>query len=122
MRMAVAITATIFAVGNILFGPAVNARVGDVVGNLLKRHVLQHDVGHGGIRQCDVMPTFTVYTSQNRGCAISCAAVFGGITWETWSRGKGDDACIRMSFRITVFATSMDRCFGSPEIVGEVGF
>ena len=29
--------------------PPVNTCVGDVVGNLLERRVLQHDVGHGGI-------------------------------------------------------------------------
>src|ERR1700720_4401784 len=63
------------------------------------------------------MPAFTVYASQNRGGAISCAAVVGGITRETWSRNKGGPAGVRISFRIVVCVPSMDRCFGSPEIV-----
>src|ERR1039458_353794 len=63
------------------------------------------------------MPAFTVYASQNLGCSVSCAAVVGGITRETRSRDKGDKAGISLGFRITVCVTSMDRCFGSPEIV-----
>src|ERR1035438_6755173 len=63
------------------------------------------------------MPAFTVYASQNLGGAISCAAVVGGITRKTWSRDKGGKAGIRIGFRIAVCVTSMDRCFGSPEIV-----
>src|ERR1700722_12225413 len=63
------------------------------------------------------MPAFTVYAPQNLGGAISCAAVVGGITRETWSRDKGDEAGIGLGFRIAVCVPSMDRCFGSPEIV-----
>src|ERR1700677_2313435 len=63
------------------------------------------------------MPAFTVYASQNLGCAIGCAAVVGGITRETWSRDKGDKAGISIGLRITVCGASMDRCFGPPEIV-----
>src|ERR1700735_3379891 len=63
------------------------------------------------------MPAFTVYASQNLGGTISCAAVVGGITRETWSQDKGDKARIRIGLRISVCVPSMDRCFGSPEIV-----
>src|ERR1700678_2770492 len=63
------------------------------------------------------MPTFTVYTSQNLGCAIGYGAVVGGITRETRCRDKGGKARIRIGFRIAVCVASMDRCFGPPEIV-----
>src|ERR1700727_3367890 len=63
------------------------------------------------------MPAFTVYASQDLGCAIGCAAVVGGITRETWSCDKGDKAGIRIGLWITVCGASTDRCFGPPEIV-----
>src|SRR5947207_10073 len=63
------------------------------------------------------MSAFTVYASQSLCGAIGCAAVVGGITGETWCRDKGGKAGIRISFRIAVCVTSIDRCFGSPEVV-----
>src|SRR6202035_3829396 len=63
------------------------------------------------------MPAFTVYASQNLGGAISCTTMVRGVTRETWSHNKGDKAGIRIGFWIAVCATSMNRCFGSPEIV-----
>src|SRR3984885_4422359 len=63
------------------------------------------------------MPAFTVYASQNLGGTISCAAVVGGITRETWSQHKGGPAGISIGFRIAVCVPGVDRCFGSPEIV-----
>ena len=78
---------------------AVNARVGDVVGNLLKRGVLQDDVGHRRIRQRDRMSSLAVQPSQNLGSSTTCTAVVGGITRETWGRDKGDKAGIRIGFR-----------------------
>src|SRR6266849_5881179 len=62
-----------------LVGPkmysAVDARVGDVVGNLLKRGILQHDAGHGRICQCDRMSSFAVKTSHDLGRRVTCTAV-----------------------------------------------
>src|ERR1700722_14683151 len=63
------------------------------------------------------MPTFPVGTFHNHGSAIGCAAMVGGIARETGSRDKGDEAGIRTGLRIPVSAPSMDRRFGSPEIV-----
>ena len=55
--------------------PAINAGVGDVVRNLLKRGVLQDDVGQRRIRQRDGMPRFAVKTTQDFGATAACAAV-----------------------------------------------
>ena len=59
--------------------PAVNARVGDVAGNLLKRAILQDDVGHRRIRQRDRMASLTVKTPQDLGGSIASTTVVGGI-------------------------------------------
>ena len=55
--------------------PAVNARVGNIVGNLLKRGVLQDDVGQRRVCQWDRMSGFAVKTSQDLGRTSACAAV-----------------------------------------------
>ena len=55
--------------------PTVNARVGDAVGYLLRRGVLQDDVGYRRIRQRDRMSGFAVKPSQNLGCSVACTAV-----------------------------------------------
>ena len=54
---------------------AVDARVGDVVGYLLERGVLQDDFGYRGVRQRNRMAGFAVKTPQNLGCSIACSAV-----------------------------------------------
>ena len=55
--------------------PAVNARVRNVIRNLLKRGVLQDDVGHHRIGQGDRMSSFALETSQHFGCAVAGTAV-----------------------------------------------
>src|SRR6476660_5641286 len=96
---------------------AINARVGDIVGYLLKRGVLQDDVGHRRIRQRDRVSSFAVHTSQNFGSSTTSAAVVGGIARETWRSDKGDEAGIRIGFRVAICVASMDCCFRSPKIV-----
>jgi hypothetical protein len=59
--------------------PTINARVGDIVGDLLKGGVSQSDAGHCRIRQRDRLPAFAVKTSHHRRCAIGRAAVVRGI-------------------------------------------
>src|ERR1035438_5134249 len=55
--------------------PAVNASVRDVVSNLVKRAVLQDDVGHRRIRQRDRMSILAVNPSKDSGCRVASAAV-----------------------------------------------
>ena len=54
---------------------AVNARVGNIIGDLLKRGVLQDDAGHRRIRQRDRMRGFAVNTPQHFRRRIGCTAV-----------------------------------------------
>jgi hypothetical protein len=54
---------------------AIDARVVDIIVNLVKPGVLQNDVGHRGVRQCDGVSALTVQTPQDLGTTIGCAGV-----------------------------------------------
>jgi hypothetical protein len=54
---------------------AIDARVVDIVLNLVKRGVLQNYVGHRGVRQSDGVSALTVQTPQDLGTAIGSAGV-----------------------------------------------
>src|ERR1035438_10699655 len=96
--------------------PAVNARVGDVVGDLPERGVLQDDGGHRGVHQGNRVSRFAVETSHNLGRPTARTAMIGGIAWETWSRDEWSPVRINIGFRIAVSSACMDRRFGTPKI------
>src|SRR5215472_6288625 len=65
---------TCFLVGPKMY-PAVNACVGDIVGDLLKGGVLQNDGGHGRIGQRDRVSGFAVQAPQHLGRSVASTAV-----------------------------------------------
>src|ERR1700676_2720944 len=97
--------------------PAVHPRVGDVVGNLPERCVVQDDGGHCRIRQGNRLPSFAVKTSHDLGRPVACTAVIGGITREAWGRDEWGPAGITLGFRVAIRVACMDGRFGTPEIV-----
>src|ERR1700722_2712555 len=97
--------------------PAVYTRVRDVIGNLLKRGVLQSDVGHCRIRQPDRMSIFAVKASQNFRRAIACTAMVRGIAREARSHDERRPSEITNGFRVAVRGARMDCRFGAPKVV-----
>ena len=55
--------------------PSENARVGDIVGDLIKRGVLQSDGGHCRIRQCDRVSMFAIDVSHDYRRAVAGTAM-----------------------------------------------
>ena len=97
--------------------PAVDACVGDVVGDLLERGVLQHDVWPRRVGQGDRMSAFAVKTFEHLGRRIGSTAV---IRWITREARRHDERCIvgiGIGFSIAVRVTGADGGFGPPEVV-----
>src|SRR5216117_3827040 len=62
---------------------SVDARVADIVRDLVEAGVVEGEPRHGGVRHGDGMATGTVDTPQNLGGTIACASVIRRITGET---------------------------------------
>src|SRR5438876_11041304 len=60
-----------------------DARVADIVRDLLKSRVVEDQPWHAGVRHGDDVPTGTVDTPQDLGGAVASGPVIRRIAWET---------------------------------------
>src|SRR5450432_471985 len=98
--------------------PSENARVGDIVDDLIKRGVLQSDGGHRRIRQCYRMSIFAIDVSHGYRRAAARAAMVCGIAREARSHDEGSPVRITGGFRVAVGVARMDCRFRTPKVVG----
>src|SRR6185295_12199488 len=63
--------------------PAEDARVADVVGDLVEPGVVEDQSRHGGVRHGDGMPAGAERTNQHLGGAVAAAAVIRRVARET---------------------------------------
>ncbi len=95
---------------------AVDARIVDIIGNLLERGVLQNDVRHGRIGQRDRMSALAVKTSQDLGTAITSARVIRGVARKTWRRDEWEESQVGIGFPVAVRVTRTNRRLGRQKL------